>query len=648
MIPWRTPRLVDYRGIGGSVRGSVRDVSRSTWQWVGAVRKACERLKRLSTSKLTGEGDSLRKRDWSSGLNSEDVIDSFALTSEALRRVRSMEFYDVQLAAGFALASGIIAEIETGEGKTITTALPAALHAWRGQGVHVATTNAYLSQRDFETLRSVYEIMGLTAANVASDADLTSKANAYRSDITYAAGYEFGFDFLRDQVGIRKANDNTRLGDRYLQNLEGRIPSGPTRLQRALAFTIVDEADSVMVDEASTPLILGATTEADQHLQELYRFADRFASGLSRGIDFDVQPKQRRIWLTDTGRQRCMQSIPSELQAGLIRPWPRFIEQALFARALLRRDAHYIVDGEGVSIVDENTGRIHRERRWSGGLQQAVEAKEQTAISPEQVNEARVSRQRFFGFYDRLAGMTGTAADAVEDFRDFYQLPVVRIPTHRPSRRRWLPLRCFADENAKLDAITDDIRRRIAAGQPVLLGSATIEESQNLSRRLAAHGVEHTVLNGIQDAEEASIIATAGSSSRVTVATSMAGRGTDIKIDEATKAADGLHVIGTQVQFSRRVDRQLAGRAARQGEPGSVQFYCCAEDPLLRLFHASHGERMKASADSAGESHADMSNGVRLAQQRAEQESLTRRRQLVRQDNWIESIQSSFTRPRPA
>ncbi|MEO1616753.1 MAG: preprotein translocase subunit SecA, partial [Planctomycetota bacterium] len=624
MIPWRASKLTDYRSFAslaefGLGRPRVRSVAKSTRQLVTAIRQTWETHRVLSESAFRERANACRERARNADpLRADFAVESFALTAEAMRRELGMEFYDVQLIAGLVLSAGVVAEIQTGEGKTITAALPAVLHAWSGNGVHVATTNAYLSTRDFELLRPVYLTLGLTTASLDSEQSADEKADAYAADITYGPGYEFGFDFLRDQVTIRNQMKSERLGDRYLKQLRGCSDVDTRRLQRGLGFTVIDEVDSVLIDEASTPLVLGIASE-NHSLAATYELANRVAKELVEGRDFLIRHGSAQVVLTHAGQRLALGALRGDRLQSLVRSWVQFVEQALVAHHLLRRDGHYVVQQQAIALVDQTTGRIHRERRWSGGLHQSVEAKEGLSISPEQVTEARVTRQRFLSHYDSFAGLTGTASDAAEEFFDSYRVPVVSIETHRPCRRQWLPLRCFGDEDSKLEAICQETIQRQRSGQPVLIGTTTIDESRRLSILLGDAGVTHEVLNGLQDEDEATLIAKAGRQGHVTVATNMAGRGTDIRLTQESRARGGLHVIGSSVQISRRVDRQLAGRAARQGEPGSVQFFCSADEALIQTHHPELASAMETNVSESGECLRDVSRGVYQAQRRAEE-----------------------------
>ena len=639
------PTIATYRGIGGRPKRGVQPPGKAAEQWIDRVRQRGRQLQTVTEQAFSAAAADCRGRIQSVAQTAciENVIESFALTGEALRRVTGMSYYDVQLLGGFALAAGTIAEIQTGEGKTITTALPTVLHAWSGRGVHVGTTNDYLSKRDHEQLRDVYARLGLTSDHLQPQGPIDQKVAAYACDITYGPGYEFGFDFLKDQLSLRSRHQQ-RLGEVFLRRLQGGEDRERMQMQRGLAYAIIDEADSVLIDEATTPLILSGGASAATTAPVMYQFARQVACQLTPQHDYQLDPVKRSITLSGEGWKRIQQAFEARPQGQLARSWSQLIENALRAEYILKRDVDYVVQQGEVMIVDQNTGRIHEERKWSSGLHQAVETKECVAATVEKATHARITRQRYIGFYEGVAGLTGTASDSESELREFYQLPVVRIPTHKPCVRQPLPLRCFDNQDSKFAAIADDLAIRRRRGQPVLVGTRTIDESQRLSRRLGQQGIPHVVLNGLQDEEEAQIVARAGIAGAVTVATNMAGRGTDIKLEPKSIEAGGLHVIATEMHPSRRVDRQLAGRAARQGDPGSCQFYLSAADELIHSRAPAVAQQIVASAGESGETRKDFSADVRRVQQQAEAAALLARQNMVAHDDWMESVQSSLAK----
>jgi len=503
-----------------------------------------------------------------------------ALIVEGVRRALGINLYPVQILAGIALTRGHVAEMATGEGKTLTAALPAVMHALKGRGVHVATSNHYLAERDWHELAPVYELLGLTSAFVSDESTLPEKRASYAADITYAAGHEFGFDYLRDQIALR-GDDQQPLGASFRKSFLG-YGQRPRLLQRGLAFTVVDEIDNVMLDDAISPLLLSAPTEDVAPDSSVHAAASQFVRTLEVDQDFRIVHITGEIHLTSLGIERVHKKVDDIPIQQMRRPWLEYVCQALRAHHIMQRDVHYVISDEGdVRIVDESTGRIFEDRSWNNGLHQAVEAKEGMTITGEKKALARVTRQRFFRLYENKCGMTGTATGSEAEFRSIYNLDVVPIPLRCPSQRRMLPTRYFPNAESKWAAIAKDVEERQQNGQPVLIGTRSIHDSDCLSQLLHDRNIDHQVLNGRQDADEAEIIRHAGNSGTITIATNLAGRGTDIKPSQQALAKGGLHVIGAARHRSQRIDRQLIGRSARQGDPGSAQFFVSAEDELL-------------------------------------------------------------------
>ncbi len=645
MILRSARKIHTYRGMYGRPRRSVATPHPSYASLLGEIHRRANHLESLTSAALAQKSVELKQQVmWGAGLNSpEIVVRAFALAMVAVERTLGIKYYDVQLIAGLALAAGAVAEIQTGEGKTIITALPTYLQALQGQGVHVATANDYLSHRDCRQLAAAYELLEMRVGLLEPPAAPAQKREAYACDITYGPGYEFGFDFLRDQLTLRSRRAEP-LGFRHLQQLRGQLLARDQLMQRGHSFAIIDEADSVLIDEATTPLILSGAASAAATDPALYVEAQDLADRLEEEQDFVLDRAQRSIVFTSAGWDAIHQVFRERASSCLARPWSKTVENALRARFLLRREADYVVDDGQVKIVDPNTGRIYSERTWRSGLHQAVEVREGLRPSPEKETQARITRQRFCRCYENLSGMTGTARGGEAEFRDFYALPVVEIPTHRPCRRRVLPSRFFVSKAAKYAAIVADVAQRQQQGQPVLIGTRTIQDSKALAAELTAANVKHTVLNGLQDATEASIVAQAGNRGTVTVATNMAGRGTDIRLASTVIAAGGLHVVGADFHHSRRVDRQLAGRAARQGDPGSCQFFASAEDEIISRHGASLAAMIQDRADNRGECPVDLTEKVRRLQTRLERLNLASRKRMVAHDQWLESVQSTLAR----
>lgn len=567
------------------------------------------------------------------------------LVFEAIRRRLGFRLYAVQLHAGIVLARGGIAEMATGEGKTLAAALPAAAWGLTEAGVHVATVNQFLAQRDHGQLRPVYAALGLTTALLPEQAALEDKRAAYRADVVYASGYELGFDYLRDQAALLR-RPAAGLGDGLLTSLRGDSASDFAPVQRSLGMCIVDEIDSVLIDEARTPLVLSEPPEASlppqvgergttAHGTDVYERARVVAAGLTLGTDYRIDPRQKSIQLTERGLTTIAAAMPQNCP--LRRPWAVYIQHALRAELLLQRDVHYIVDG-GIRLVDEFTGRIFDQRLLRGGLHQAVEAKERLPTSPENLTSAKICRQRYFSLYQTLSGMTGTAKSARREFRRLFGRTVEQVPLARASQRRHLPTRYFATSEIKYQAICDDVERRHRRGQPVLVGSRTIRNSEVIAELLQHRGVDCQLLNGRQDLAEATAIAAAGQLGAVTVATNMAGRGTDIRLGEGVAERGGLHVIGVERHESTRVDQQLAGRCARQGDPGSVQFFVSAEDDLIRLYEPRLTRQIRKRAGADGELCANLNQRVDRLQRRVEARHAAERAELLRQDEQLNQL----------
>jgi preprotein translocase subunit SecA len=566
-------------------------------------------------------------------MSPEVLLPAFALAAEALRRTLAVEVYDVQLQAGLVLAGQAVAEMQTGEGKTLAAVAPAFLHALDGRGVHVMTVNAYLAERDWRLLLPAFQWLGLSAGLLRPGAPPDEKRAAYECHVTYGPGCEFGFDYLRDQVGLLR--QQRRLpGHAIRELLRGDGATPLASLQRGHAFAIVDEADSVMIDEAITPLVLAEGTRCAAADSELYERAHQVAATLQRGRDFALDPDRRRATLLRPGVAQALAALAPPSTAPLRRGWARYVEQALAAQHVLRRDVDYVVRDDSVVLVDESTGRLFDDRSWQDGLHQAVEAKEGVSISGEQLPLASIARQRYFRRYRGLSGMTGTAATSAWEFRTSYELPVVAIPPRRPCVREIRDSRYFASVDAKWAAVAAEIASCVARQQPVLVGTRNIENSELLARLLDRAEIPYQLLNGKQDAEEAVIVARAGQAGTVTIATNMAGRGTDIVLGPGVAALGGLHVIATEHHDSPRIDRQLIGRSARQGDPGSCRFFVSAEDRLLTSHAPALARRLRRLANEQGEVAGDFSRQVVQGQQRAERQHYQQRQQWLAYDSW--------------
>ena len=612
---------------------------RADWRLAGEVLSQAARLRDQSDVALAERSGALRERVASGVRPAEKriVVAGFALVCEAFRRCLAVDLYEEQLLAGLVLTRRAVAEMQTGEGKTYAAALPAFVHALTGAGVHVVTVNDYLAHRDYQTVGPVLRLLGLSVGLLRAGVDVTEKRAAYACDVTYGVDQEFGFDYLRDQLQLLSQR-GAAPGSRLLETLRGRDPSPPCTVQRGRAAAIVDEIDCVLLDSSTSPLVLSQGAESSDADATIYREAHQAAALLVAGEDYVVQPDVGHVAFTAAGAEKISAADASAIRQRLQRPWAIYVEQALRARDLLRRDVHYLVRDEKVLLVDEYTGRVLPDQNWQDGLHQAVEVKEGLPTTLEHRSAVRVSKQRYFHGYLHLCGMTGTAQGSEREFWSTYRLPVVIVPLRKPSRREALPTRFFADRAAKDAAIAAEVARLYRLGQPVLVGTRTIDNSESLARQLDARGIPYQILNGKQDQAEAQIVARAGEVGMVTIATNMAGRGTDIRLGSGSQLLGGLHVIGVECHESARIDRQLAGRSARQGDPGSYQFFVSAEDPLLVRFSRSLATVVRQSALPNGEADVDFSHDVLRLQRRVEKLHYQARRRLFRHDDWLKKL----------
>ena len=553
-----------------------------------------------------------------------DVERAFAIVREVAHRTIGLRAYRVQVAAALAMDAGCVAELATGEGKTLSATMPAAIAGWRGRGCHVITTNDFLAQRDAQSMQKVYRFCGLTCAPIQSEMSPDDRRRAYAADITYCTNKEVTADFLRDRLILGKTR---RLPELLTAQIAGAGVPADRLVMRGLACALIDEADSVLIDEAVTPLIISSSGGNEQQA-EAFEQAAALAGRLELGKHYRVNARYREVRLTDAGRQRVAE-LCEEL-AGLwkgVRRREELVSQALTAKCLYHEGQHYVLDEGKVVIVDEFTGRLMPDRSWRDGLHQAVEAKHGLEITPPKETLARISFQRFFRMYDKLAGMTGTAWEARDELWQIYGVPTVRIPTHRPCIRKHHPDRLHATADDKWRAVVDHVAEVHARGRPVLIGTRSVEASEKLSTLLDERGFPHRVLNAVRHAEEAQVISEAGGPGKITIATNMAGRGTDIKLGKGVADVGGLHVVATERHESRRIDRQLFGRAARQGDPGSAVTFVSLEDELLRR-HAS--PPIRRAAGRLGPA------AFALAQQRAQRQALAQRRQVLQTDTRLD------------
>ncbi|KFZ43314.1 preprotein translocase subunit SecA [Anoxybacillus flavithermus] len=553
------------------------------------------------------------------------LVEAFAVVREAAKRVLGMYPYKVQLMGGIALHEGNIAEMKTGEGKTLTATMPVYLNALTGKGVHVVTVNEYLASRDANEMGRLYQFLGLSVGLNLSNMSREEKQAAYNADITYGTNNEFGFDYLRDNMVLYKEH----------------------MVQRPLHYAIIDEVDSILIDEARTPLIISGTA---QKSTKLYIQANAFVRTLKRDVDYTYDEKTKSVQLTEEGMNKAERAFGIDNLFDLKHvTLNHHINQALRAHVVMQRDVDYVVEDGKIVIVDPFTGRLMRGRRYSDGLHQAIEAKEGLEIQNESMTLATITFQNYFRMYEKLAGMTGTAKTEEEEFRNIYNMQVVVIPTNKPVIRDDRPDLIYRTMEGKFRAVVEDIAERHAKGQPVLVGTVSIETSELLSSMLTKRGIRHNVLNAKNHAKEAEIIAQAGQKAAVTIATNMAGRGTDIKLGEGVRELGGLAVIGTERHESRRIDNQLRGRSGRQGDPGVSQFYLSLEDELMRRFGS---ENMMAMMDRLGMDDSQpiqskiVSKAVESAQKRVEGNNFDARKQLLQYDDVLREQREIIYRQR--
>lgn len=632
-----------HRGLDAVVHG-----------WMGGAKRRSS-----STSKLRAEGDRLRESAATLAdeddahlqarlresqavfrrgekLDDETAYVALAAVAEAARRRLGLRPHAVQLMAALAVWRGFLLEMATGEGKTLTISLAAVLAGWTGRPCHVVTANDYLASRDAEWLEPFYSFCGLSAGCVVGGMEPQERRANYQRDITYTTSKEVVADFLRDRLQLGPLVDSTRRLLRTM--LQGSASGRDGLVLRGLHTAIVDEADNALIDEAVTPLIISQQQD-NEPLRVACEIAHKLSSALVAGHDYHSDPRRQEIRLEPAGLEK-LAARASELP-GMWRGAERrseLVTQALRAREFFHLGKQYVIEEEKIVIVDEYTGRLMHQRTWREGLHQAVEAKEGVPVTTPAGTLARLSFQRFFRFYRKLSGLSGTVWEAGPEVWQIYRLPVVRIPTNRPCQRVELADRVFATAEEKWLAIADEIAQRHARRQPILVGTRSVAASEGLADRLAARGLPFNLLNATRHREEAEIVAQAGEPSRITIATNMAGRGTDIKLGDGVPEIGGLHVILTERHESRRIDRQLMGRAARQGDPGSAQAFVSLDDELP-MRHASDWLRERARTALALSLPGARPVAVALidsAQRNSERTAFRQRRQVLQTDTWVE------------
>ncbi|MBI3315876.1 MAG: preprotein translocase subunit SecA [Candidatus Omnitrophica bacterium] len=582
------------------------------WPTVHRINALEPEISRLTDAELRAKTEHFRARLKENENFDALLPEAFAVVREASKRVLKMRHFDVQLLGGMVLHMGKIAEMATGEGKTLVATLPVYLNALVQKGVHVVTVNDYLAKRDREWMGPVYEFLGLTIGVIQHGSSPEDRQRAYASDVVYGTNNEFGFDYLRDNM-VRRVEH---------------------RVQKPLNFAIVDEVDSILIDEARTPLIISGPSEEST---DKYYKIDKIMPRLNKNEDYQVEEKTRTVSLTDKGIKKAEEALgvhnlydPANVEL------VHHVSQALRAHALFKKDVDYVVKDGEVIIVDEFTGRLMPGRRYSDGLHQALEAKENVKVEEENQTLATVTFQNYFRMYKKLSGMTGTAQTEAQEFHEIYRLDVAVIPTNQPMARTNFPDRVYKTEREKFNAVVSEIVELHKQGRPLLVGTVSIEKSELLSSLLKRSHVPHNVLNAKYHEMEAEIIKQAGQPSTVTIATNMAGRGTDIVLGPGVKELGGLHVLGTERHEARRIDNQLRGRSGRQGDPGSSRFYLSLEDDLMRIFGSDRiaGMMQKLGMEEGQEiEHPLVTRAIQTAQKRVEGRNFEIRKQLLEYDN---------------
>ena len=588
-----------------------RDV-RALNHFVIKVNQAEEKIKKLDDTSLKSKTDEFKERILAGEALNSILPEAFACVRVVANRTLGLRHYDVQIMGGVVLHQGRIAEMKTGEGKTLTSTLAIYLNALKGKGVHVVTVNDYLAKRDAEWMKPIYDFLGISCAFITSNMPHEERQKAYHADITYGTNNEFGFDYLRDNM----------------------VEHALFRVQREHCFAIIDEVDSILIDEARTPLIISGPSEENT---EIYSRIDRIIPSLEDKDDYEIDEKARNVLLTELGIIKIEKLLkidnlydPHNLEL------VHHVHQALKAYSLFQKEVDYVVHNNEVIIVDEFTGRLMEGRRYSDGLHQAIEAKEKVSVKQENQTLASITFQNYFRIYEKLAGMTGTADTEADEFKKIYNLDVVVLPTHHPMIRRDMPDKIYRTESEKFAAIAEDVKEYHLKGQPVLVGTVSIENSEKIAQLLNKKGIQHSVLNAKHHEKEAEIIKEAGHKSNVTIATNMAGRGTDIVLGDGVPNLGGLVIIASERHESRRIDNQLRGRSGRQGDSGESRFYLSLEDDLMRIFGSDRiGPIMQKLGMQEGESieHKMVTNAIERAQRRVEGHNFDMRKHLLEYDD---------------
>jgi preprotein translocase subunit SecA len=623
----RAPRISAGWRIPGTSAVRVR-------RWMTAMRSVAQlesKTRQLSETQIRKESLSLRYRAMSGEPLSGLLPEAFALVREAGRRALEMRHFDVQILGGAALFDGCITEMQTGEGKTLTATLPLYLHSLAGLGTHLATVNDYLAERDAEWMKPVYDLLGVSVGVVLTASDPDSRRKAYAADITYGTAKEFGFDFLRDRLLLRAQGriQSDFLGEGSVERWASR---GDEPVQRTMHFALVDEADSILIDEARTPLIIGSLgDETRETVIATFRWAAKHADKFELDEHFIEIEETRKIELTARGRA-LVRSLPREdvMRVVSLVDLYDYTERAIKVHREFHRDRQYVVrDGE-IVIVDEFTGRLAEGRKWRDGIHQAIEAKEKIEVSVPTGQAARITVQDLFQRYRHIAGMTGTASTSAPELSKIYKTPVVMVPTNKPPKRTRLADQVYGTMVDKFEAIVAEIKQMYDAGRPVLVGTRSIDKSLLLSQMLSEADIQHQVLNANEVSREAEIVAEAGRRGKVTVATNMAGRGTDIKLQDDVVELGGMHVVCTELHDAARIDRQLIGRCGRQGDPGSYRQYLSLDDDILRTgLGIKRATQLKRTGESGKSSFHSMAGLFRKAQRRVERKHFRDRMMLL-------------------
>ncbi len=621
------PRIAAGWRVPGAAKMRVQRWVKSLQLVTGLERKTRE----LTFEQIRKESLSLRYRAMSGESLQKLLPEAFALVREAGRRALNMRHFDVQIVGGAALYDGCITEMQTGEGKTLTATLPLYLHSLSGKGAHLATVNDYLAHRDAMWMKPIYDLLGISVGVVLTESTPDERRQAYASDITYGTAKEFGFDFLRDRLLLRAQGrmQSDFLGEGSSERWSSR---GDEPVQRTMHFALVDEADSILIDEARTPLIIGSLgDETREAVIATFRWAAEHAPKFEAEEHFTIDDDHRKIELTARGRA-LVRSLPRAEDMHLVSlvDLYEYSERAIKVHRDFHLDRHYVIRDDEIVIVDEFTGRLAEGRKWRDGIHQAIEAKEQIEVSVPTGQAARITVQDLFHRYQSIAGMTGTASTSAPELRKIYKTPVVLVPTNRPPRRQRLPDQVYGTMLQKFEAIVTEVRTYHDQGRPVLIGTRSIDKSLILSKMLRDVGIATDVLNANEVEREAEIVAEAGKRGRVTVATNMAGRGTDVKLEQAVKDLGGMHVICTELHDAARIDRQLIGRCGRQGDPGSYRQYLSLDDDILRTgFGNKRAEQLALRGKTQPGPFHSMASLFKKAQRRVERKHFRDRMMLL-------------------